>query len=39
MWVCLVLDQEGLIVVTRNSAFICRVNATNYNMSPWLSLQ
>ena len=39
MWVCLVLDQEGLIVVTRNSAFICRVSATNYNMSPWLSLQ
>ena len=39
MWVCLVLDQEGLIVVTRNSAFICRVSATNYNIAPWLSLQ
>ena len=39
MLVCLVLDQEGLIVVTKNSAFICRVNATNYDMSPWLSLQ
>lgn len=34
-----IVDQEGLIVVTRNSAFICRVSATNYNMSPWLSLQ
>lgn len=23
------LDQEGLIIVTRNSAFICRVKATD----------